>query len=90
VLRAWNDAPHANVPDIYPYATTSAIYVTVGNDARHSTAAASYFLSWIDRLDAAAAGNAAYRTAAERQTVRDDIRKAKAFYTSVRDAGSER
>jgi TolB protein len=90
VLRAWNEAPHANVLDIYPYATTSPIYVTVGNDTRHSTAAAAYFLSWLDRLDAAAAESLAYRTEAERQAVREDISKAKAFYTSVRRAGSER
>jgi hypothetical protein len=90
VLRAWNDAPHANVMDIYPYATTSPIYVTVGNDARHSTTAAAYFLSWLDRLDAAAANNAAYRTEVERQAVREDIKKAKTFYMSVRDAGSGR
>ena len=90
VLRAWNDAPHANVLDIYPYATTSPIYVTVGNDGRHSTAAAAYFLSWLDRLETAAARSLAYRTEAERQAVREDLRKAKAFYTSVRHAGSER
>ena len=90
VLRTWNDAPHASVMDIYPYATTSPIYVTVGNDARHSTAAASYFLSWLDRLDAAAANNRTYRTEAERQAVREDLTKAKAFYMSVRDAGTER
>jgi len=64
--------------------------VTVGNDARHSTAAATYFLSWLDRLDAAAATNRAYRTEAERHAVREDIKKAKTFYLSIKDTGFER
>ena len=36
------------------------------------------------------ANNPAYRTEVERQTVRADIKKAKTFYMSVRDTGSER
>ena len=80
LLRAWNDGPDAGVLDIYPYATTSPIYVRVGDRVRRSRDAATYFLRWIDRIQAATEQNSSYRTAAEREAVVQDVRRARAFY----------
>src|SRR5262249_19805323 len=62
VLRAWNDEPHDDVLDIYPYATTSPVYVRVAGQPRRSAEAASYFLRWLDRIQAATVGNSDYRS----------------------------
>ena len=54
LLRAWNDSATPEIFDIYPYATTNPVYVSVGDEPVRSSADAAYFLSWIDDLIAAA------------------------------------
>lgn len=54
------------VLDLYPYATTSPIYVTVGGEAVRSADDAKYFLRWIDRLEAAARANKDWNNDQER------------------------
>jgi len=88
LLRAWNDGPDASVMDIYPYATTSPVYVRVGNQPRRSREAATYFLRWLDRIQAATDRNPDYRTAAERSVVMADIGRARAFYEQCRSQTS--
>jgi hypothetical protein len=80
LLRAWNDGPEANVLDIYPYATTSPVYVRVGDHVRRSRDAATYFLRWVDRIRAATEQNSSFRTVAERAAVLQDVERARAFY----------
>jgi Tol biopolymer transport system component len=84
LLRAWNDGPHPDVLDVYPWATTSPIYVEVGNAPRRSREAAEYFLQWLDRIRAATQRNADYRTAIERDAVLQDVERARAFYEQER------
>jgi TolB protein len=81
LLRAWNDGPDDAVMDIYPYATTSPIYVRVKDQPRRSKVAATYFLRWLDRLQTATDQNQSYRSTGERAAVLDDISKARSFYT---------
>ena len=83
LLRAWNDGPHPDVLDIYPWATTSPIYVEVGNQPRRSREAAAYFLKWLDRIQSATEQNTDYRTPAEREAVLQDVRRARTFYEQV-------
>ena len=80
LLRAWNDGPAADLMDIYPFATTSPIYVRVGDRPRRSRDAATYFLKWLDRIQAATEQNSNYRTPAERAAVLQDITQARVFY----------
>ena len=84
LLRAWNDGPDPEVLDIYPYATTSPVYVRVGDRPRRSREAASYFLQWLDRIRTATEQNASYRTAAERAAVLQDVGRARTFYEQCR------
>jgi hypothetical protein len=80
LLRAWNDGPQADVLDIYPYATTSPVYVRVGDQIRRSREAATYFLRWLDRIRADTERAPDYRTAGERAAVLQDLGRARAFY----------
>ena len=90
LLRAWNDGPHPEVLDIYPWATTSPVYVQVGNDTRRSREAASYFLRWIDRIRAATEKHAEYRSTSERDAVLRDLRDAGKFYAQIVDGAAGR
>ncbi len=69
VLRAFSDRAEYPILDIYPYATTSPIYVTVSGRPLHSPADAAYFVTWMDRLIAAAQANTSWNTDGERQSV---------------------
>ena len=80
LLRAWNDGPDPSVMDIYPYATTSPVYVRVADKPRKSPEAGAYFLKWLGQLREATERNTEYRTAAERSAVLEDISRARAFY----------
>jgi hypothetical protein len=52
VLRAFNDAAHPWVLDLYPYATTSPVYFAAPPPPAPGDAA--YFVAWMDRVVAAA------------------------------------
>ena len=54
LLRAWNDGASPEVFDIYPYATTSPVFVDGDPKAIACGADAEYFLAWLDRIRAAA------------------------------------
>ncbi len=67
VLRAWNDHANPKVQDIYPYASTSPIYVTVDRHAPRSPKDAAYFVSWLDRVIVSATGRSDYNNPREKQ-----------------------
>jgi TolB protein len=81
LLRAWNDGPDPAVPDVYPFSTTSPVYVEMGGRPRRSRPAANYFLQWLDRLRAATEQEPRYRSEGERNAVLKDVERARAFYT---------
>jgi len=67
LLRARSDRAMEPVLDLYPYATTSPIYVTVGGAPMRSSEDAEYFLRWIARVAAAARASQDWNTDAERE-----------------------
>jgi Tol biopolymer transport system component len=72
VLRAWADEPAWPVLDLYPFASTSPIYVKVGDAETRSAEDAAYFVQWVNRLR---------RAAAERRDWNNDSEKADVFST---------
>jgi TolB protein len=77
-LRAWNDHATPDVFDLYPYATTNPVFVTVDGRPVRSNADAAFFLKWIDKVKASAAANRDYNTQTERDAVLrhiDDARR---------------
>jgi hypothetical protein len=80
VLRAWNDGADPLILDLYPYATTSPVYVSVGGAAANSPADAKYFVHWLDRTIAAAEGRTDYNDDRERQATLDYLHAAQAVY----------
>jgi hypothetical protein len=54
-LRAWSAGAAAPILDIYPFATTSPVYVTVGGKPVRNPEDARWFVRWVERLEVAAA-----------------------------------
>lgn len=79
-LRAYADGSRHPVLDIYPFATTSPIYVTVRSAPVRSKADADYFLSWIDRLEAAARAHPGWNGEEEKIAVLDSLDMAKGVF----------
>jgi hypothetical protein len=79
-LRATADRDVHPVLDLYPFATTSPIYVIVDDKPIRSAADAQFFLGWIDRLDAFVRGQTGWNTDAERDAVLDSLTRARGVY----------
>jgi len=80
VLRAWSDRAEMPVLDLYPFASTSPIYVQVAGEAVRSPEDAAFFLRWIDRLDQAAQAHEGWNTPEEREHVQRLLAQARAVY----------
>ncbi len=80
LVRAYAEHSRHPVLDIYPYATTSPIYVTVGGKPTRSPADAAYFVAWIRRLEEAAGAHQGYNTSVERKTVLDTLAAGRAVF----------
>lgn len=83
VLRAFSDKAEYPILDLYPYATTSPVYVCVAGVPVHSAADAAYFVAWVDRLIAAARSNTSWNTEAEKESVLSMLREAKEKYVKM-------
>jgi TolB protein len=79
-LRAWSRRSSPGVLDVYPFATTSPIYLIVGGQPIRSPEAAEWFVRWIERMEAAAAANPGWNDAAEKAEVLDRMAQAKAIF----------
>jgi hypothetical protein len=80
VLRAWSERPHLPVLDLYPFASTSPVYVRVGDQPVRSPSDAAWFVRWVDRVAAAAGAHAGWNTEAERAAVLAQLARAREEY----------
>jgi len=84
LLRAWNEGADPLVFDIYPYASTSPIYVEVGGTKPHSPEDAAYFVRWLDRNLESAGARTDYNSDKEKQRVLDYLRQARSKFEAQR------
>jgi len=68
-LRAYSRHSAPDVLDVYPFATTSPIYVIVDGQPIRSPEAARWFVRWIERLEAGAVAHPGWNDAAEKAEV---------------------
>jgi TolB protein len=80
LLRAWADKPEHPVLDLYPYATTSPIYVKVGDSSQKSPEDAAYFMAWIDRVVNSIASSQEWNTEAEKASILRLCQQARGVY----------
>ncbi|HKC41388.1 MAG TPA: CehA/McbA family metallohydrolase, partial [Gemmatimonadales bacterium] len=80
VLRAYADRATMPVLDLYPFASTSPIYVRVGDQPVRSAEDAAFFLRWIERLEAVARASKAWNTPAEQAVVLRNLAEARGVF----------
>jgi Tol biopolymer transport system component len=83
VLRAFSDKAEYPILDLYPYATTSPVYVSVAGAPVRSASDAAYFVAWLDRLIAAARSNSSWNTEAEKESVLSMLQEARKKYATM-------
>ena len=83
LLRAWSEKAEYPILDLYPYATTSPVYVSVAGSTPKSASDAGYFVAWIDRLVEAAKANQDWNTEAERTSVLHLLEQARGTYVNL-------
>ena len=80
VLRAWADLPRRPVLDLYPFASTSPVYVQIGDQPVRSPADAAWFVRWVDRVIDAAGAHTGWNTPAEREATLSQLSRARDEY----------
>jgi TolB protein len=83
LLRAWSEKAKHPILDMYPYATTSPIYVTVAGSHAKPAEDAAYFIAWIDRMIDAAKSNQGWNTEAEKAAVLETLTSARKVYLQM-------
>jgi len=79
-LRAWSEHASPPILDIYPFATTSPVYLTVAGIPPRSPDDARFFIDWVDRLREGAERHTGWNTAEEKASVLDLIARARAEF----------
>jgi hypothetical protein len=87
LLRASNDNAAPQVLDLYPYATTSPIYLELPGGAPAAREDAAYFAAWMDRVVRAAEARQDYNNARERDATLAYLRRALDKYRKLANAG---
>lgn len=83
VLRASSDAAEYPVLDNYVYATTSPVYVSLAGRRARSPEDAKFFVAWIDRMIATTSQYPDWNSAAEKQGVLEQLRRAQEIFRSM-------
>ena len=83
VLRAWSERPEYPVMDGYAYATTSPVYVTIGDKQPKSPDDAKYFAAWIQKTIEVTDKYPDWNSAAEKELVMKRLREAKKIYEDM-------
>ncbi len=84
LLRAWNDDADPGVLDVYPYGTTSPIYLDMPGRPATAGADAAYFVAWLDRNLEAALGRVDFNDERERNATLDYLREARKRYQEIK------
>jgi TolB protein len=80
VLRAYGDRPRLPVLDLYPFASTSPVYVEVAGHETRSRPDAAYFATWIRRAEESVAAHTGWNTPGERAETLALLARARAVY----------
>jgi len=70
--------------DLYPYATTSPIYITVANSSPDRKEDVAYFEAWIDRMLTAAKTFQDWNNAEEKFSVLQQLAEARKVYERLK------
>ncbi|HZM69522.1 MAG TPA: hypothetical protein VFB95_04050, partial [Candidatus Cryosericum sp.] len=87
LLRAYADAPAWPILDLYPFGSTSPVYVEVAGRPAGSPEDAAYFIRWIDRLVASVGARSDWNVPDEREAVMKSLGDARAVFNGLAAGG---
>src|SRR5881409_2233533 len=82
VLRAYSDRAELPVLDLYPFASTSPIYVLVGDEPVRSADDAAFFVRWIERIEAETRASNAWNASSERENTLRELAEARSVFAA--------
>ncbi len=80
LLRAYSDDNAAEVFDLYPYATTTPVWLESGDKSVAGQCDTTYFLAWVDRIQSVVENHPDFNTDAERDRLLSDVEQAREVY----------
>jgi len=83
LLRAWNEVADPVVLDLYPYASTSPIYLELPADAPSAAEDAAYFVAWLDRVLGEAEARDDYLSEREKRATLDYLQAARQRFVQL-------
>ena len=86
LVRAYGNGPVEPVLDLYPFASTSPVYLTVDGKPPRSPDDAHFFVQWIDQIGRAARAHTGWNTSGERDSVLTLLDRARAVYAAQQPA----
>ena len=87
ILRAFGDKAEYPILDLYPYATTSPVYVNMAGAPLRSPQDPAYFLVWMGRLITAAQSSPSWNSETEKQAVLAIFEEARRKYENIPKPG---
>ena len=84
LLRAWNDTSHPMIFDLYPYGTTTPVYINVADQPARSPDDAAYFISWISKIRESVEAHTDYNSPDERAEILANLAAAEARFEACR------
>ena len=84
LLRAWNDTSHPMTLDLYPYGTTTPVYINVADQPARSPDDAAYFISWISKIRESVEAHTDYNSPDERAEILANLAAAEARFEACR------
>src|ERR1044072_3605397 len=90
VLRAWNTHADPLVFDLYPYATTSPIYLDLPGRPATASADAAYFVAWLDRVMESVRARDDFNDERERDATLEYLKSARERFVAVQSAGDDK
>ena len=84
LLRAWNEESHPLIFDLYPYATTSPVYVKLDGRAATSPEDAGYYLAWLARIREAVEAHQDFNDETERNRILANLDAARQRFMECR------
>ncbi|OGT81036.1 MAG: hypothetical protein A3H91_17220, partial [Gammaproteobacteria bacterium RIFCSPLOWO2_02_FULL_61_13] len=80
LLRAYSEDNVPEIFDLYPYATTTPVWLEADGKSTGGSCDSGYFLAWLDRIQAVVEKHPDYNTDAERERLLNDVEFAREVY----------
>ncbi len=83
LLRAFSDDNAPEIFDLYPYATTTPVWLEAAGGSSAANCDSGYFLAWLDQIRAVVDKHPDYNTGAERENLLKEVESARQVFLKI-------